>query len=251
MLYDLSERERAILELLANRSYLSVSEFSSILGVSEVTIRGDLSALEEKGYLLRSRGGAIPAIHRNIIERQKLHVAEKQRIAKKAAELVHDGDRIMIEAGTTTALITRYLVGKQDVQIVTNSMLAFSYGRVNPQINLILTGGSFRRETESLVGPVAVQSLGSFNARLAFVGTDGFSLARGMTTQLTEGAEIVRAMSKRAEITWLIADSSKFDKIGFVSVLPLQAVHGIITDAGLSQEAVQALQAEGLEILLA
>jgi DeoR family galactitol utilization operon repressor len=101
------------------------------------------------------------------------------------------------------------------------------------------------------VGPIAARSLESFNARLAFVGTDGFSVARGMTTQFTEGAEIVRAMSARAETTWLIADSSKFDRVGFVSVLPLRAVHGIITDTGLSHEAAEALRAEGLELLLA
>ncbi len=251
MLFDLNDRDKAILELLADRSFISVSELANALGVSEVTIRGDLSTLEERGYLNRTRGGAAPTMHRSILERQKLHMEEKQRIARKAAELVCDGDRIMIEAGTTTALISRYLIEKQDVQIVTNSMLAFSYSRTNPFINLILTGGTFRRETESLVGPIAVQSLGSFNARLAFVGTDGFSIQRGMTTQLTEGAEIVRAMSKLAEITWLIADSSKFDRAGFVSVQPLNSVHGIISDTGLSKEAIEALQAEGLEVLLA
>ncbi len=251
MRLDLSERERAIVELLADRSYIAVSELASSLGVSEVTMRGDLSTLEERGYLMRTRGGASPAIHRSILEHQKLHTEEKLRIAKRAAELVCNGDRIMIEAGTTTALITRYLVGKQDVQIVTNSMLAFSYSRANPTLNMILTGGNFRRETESLVGPIAERSLESFNARLAFVGTDGFSVARGMTTQFTEGAEIVRAMNARAEITWLVADSSKFDKVGFVSVLPLRAVHGIITDSGLSQEAAEALRAQGLELILA
>lgn len=251
MRFDVSERERAIIELLADHSFLAVSDLAASLGVSEVTIRGDLSTLEERGFLMRTHGGASPSIHRNILEHQKLHLEEKRRIAKRAAELVRNGDRIMIEAGTTTALISRYLIGTQDVQIVTNSMLAFSYLRTNPTLHLMLTGGSFRRETESLVGPIAARSLESFNARLAFVGTDGFSLGRGMTTQLTEGAEIVRAMNARAEITWLVADSSKFDKVGFVSVLPLNAVHGIITDNGLPQEAIDALRAEGLEVLLA
>lgn len=251
MLHELSDRERAILELLADRSFLSVSELARALGVSEVTVRGDLSALEERGYLLRARGGAVPAVHRNIIERLRLNTEAKQRIARKAAELVQDGDRIMIEAGTTTALIARYLVGRQGVQVVTNSMLAFSYARITPQLNLILTGGTFWRETESLVGPVAVQGLENFNARIAFVGTDGFSVSRGMTTQFAEGAEIVRAMTRRAEITWLVADSSKFGKAGFVTVLPLTAVHGIISDAGLSDEAVASLRELGLEVLRA
>jgi len=125
------------------------------------------------------------------------------------------------------------------------------YAHLNPFLNIILTGGTFRRETESLVGPIAVQNLENFNARIAFVGTDGFSIERGMTTQFTEGAEIVRAMAKRAEITWLVADSSKFNKVGFVSVLPLRSVHGIISDNELPDEAKEALIAEGLEMILA
>jgi len=104
MLLDLSEREKSILELLADRNYLSVSELSSTLGVSEVTIRADLSSLENRGYLMRTRGGALPSIHRSILEHQRLHIEEKQRIAKKAAGLVCDGDRIMNSSAMATAL---------------------------------------------------------------------------------------------------------------------------------------------------
>ena len=139
----------------------------------------------------------------------------------------------MIEAGTTTALLVRYLIGKRGVQVVTNSTLVFSYARLNPTLQITLTGGEFRRETESMVGPVALRTIAGLNVRLAFVGTDGFSLEKGMTTQLVEGAEIVKAMRERAEETLLVADSSKWGKTGFVNVLPLDAVSGIITDAGL------------------
>lgn len=237
MTEELADRERLILDLITAKGSASVSGLALDLGVSEVTIRSDLRSLEEKGLVGRTRGGVYPAFHRDILERQRQHVEEKHRIAKAAADLVRDGDRIMIEAGTTTALVARYLIGKRDVQVVTNSTLVFSYARLNPALAITMTGGIFRRETESMVGPLAVRSIEDFNVRLAFVGTDGFGVARGMTTQLVEGAEIVRAMCARAEESWLLADSSKYGKTGFVSVLPLSGVDGIVTDSGLGAAA--------------
>jgi DeoR family galactitol utilization operon repressor len=245
---ELIDRERIILKLLSERGSLSVSVLSRELGVSEVTIRSDLKSLEEEGYLNRSRGGASPALHPTIIERQRFRIEEKNRIARAAAELVRDGDRIMIEAGTTTALVARYLIGKREVQVVTNSTLVFAYGRLNPSVQITMTGGEFRRETESMVGPIALRTIAGLNVRLAFVGTDGFTIDRGLTTQLVDGAEIVKAMRERAEETWLVADSSKYGKTGFVSVLPLAGVDGIITDDGLGEEAARALEEASIRV---
>ncbi len=245
---SLSERESRILDLLAVQGSVTVADFAQALDVSEVTIRSDLKSLEQKGFVGRTRGGAYPAFSKDILERQRLNVEEKNRIAKAAADLVHDDDRIMIEAGTTTALIARYLSGRRGVQIVTNSTLVFAYARLNPALNIILTGGVFRKETESLVGPVALRAIMDFNVRLAFVGTDGFSIERGMTTQLVEGSEIVKAMKGRAEKTWLVADSSKYGKTGFVSVLSLRDVDGVITDSGLGPEALDAMREGGLDV---
>ena len=234
---DLSDRESLILDKLAREGSLAVGQLAQELGVSEVTVRSDLKSLEDKGFVSRTRGGAYPAFHRDILERQRLNLEEKNRIARAAAELVRDGDRIMIEAGTTTALVVRYFAGRRGVQVVTNSTLVFSYARLNPSLQITMTGGEFRRETEAMVGPIALRTIAGLNVRLAFVGTDGFSLERGMTTQLVEGAEIIKAMRAQAEETWLVADSSKYGKSGFVSVLPLAEVDGIITDSGLDEAA--------------
>jgi DeoR family galactitol utilization operon repressor len=99
------------------------------------------------------------------------------------------------------------------------------------------------------VGPVALETIGRLNVRLAFVGTDGFSLARGMTTHLVEGAEIVKAMKAHAETTVLVADSSKYGKVGFASVLPLSKVDLIITDNELASEAVRELAEASVNVL--
>ncbi len=244
-----SDRQRTILKLLSEQGHLTVTKLSRELGVSEVTVRADLNELEGQGLLNRSRGGAELAVHQSIVERQELRVDEKNRIARKAAELVRDGDRIMIEAGTTTALVVRYLLGKRDVQIVTNSTLVFAYARLNPALQIIMTGGEFRRETESMVGPVALRTIAGLNVRLAFVGTDGFSLERGMTTHLVEGGEIVKAMRERADETWLLADSSKHGKSGFVTVLSLSEIDGIITDSELADDAVREIEDSSLKLL--
>jgi DeoR family galactitol utilization operon repressor len=245
---DLNERERIILNKLSSDGSVTVTAMARELGLSEVTIRGDLKGLEDRGWLNRTRGGAAPALHRDIMERQQTRQEAKNAIARAAAELVRDGDVIMIEAGTTIALAAKYLQGKRDVHIVTNSTLVFSYARLNPNLQITMTGGEFRRPTESLVGPIALDTIKRLNVRLAFVGTDGFSLDRGITTHLVEGAEIVKAMKARAEMTVLLADSSKFGKAGFIGVLPLSEMDLIITDSGLNDASAAELAAAGINI---
>lgn len=236
------DREGVILSRLADDGALTVSTLATDLGVSEVTIRGDLRSLEEQGMLVRTRGGARPTTVRNILQRQRENVDAKERIAAAAASLVTDDDTVIIEAGTTTALIVRFLAGRRGVQIVTNSTLVFSNARLNPALNVILTGGIFNRASESLVGPLAERAIGQFNTRIAFLGTDGFSAERGLTTRFAEGAQVSTIMRDRAEETWLVADSSKFGQAGFVTFMPLSGITGIITDSGLSEAAAQSLQ---------
>ncbi|MCL2242841.1 MAG: DeoR/GlpR family DNA-binding transcription regulator [Treponema sp.] len=248
MSIELRDRERLILDRLSSEGSVSVGELARDLGLSEVTIRGDLKGLEDKGWINRKWGGAAAAIHRNILERQKVFPERKNAIAKAAAKLVEDGDVIMIEAGTTTALIARYLAEKRDIHIVTNSTLVFSYARMYPHLQITMTGGEFRRSTESLVGPIALETIERLNVRLAFVGTDGFSLERGMTTHLMEGAEIVKAMKAHAHTTILVADSSKYGKTGFANVLPLSAMNIILTDNDLENNAEKDLLEAGIKI---
>jgi DeoR family galactitol utilization operon repressor len=245
---QLSEREKEILKLLSNDPGVSVTRMSELLGVSVVTIRSDLNDLSQKGIVLRTRGGASPAYHPNVVERQNLNVEAKNRIAQAAAALVGDGDTIMIEAGTTTALVAKYLLGKRYVNIVTNSTLILPFARMNPGIHLTVVGGEFRPASESMVGPMALAELDRFHVRLAFVGTDGFSPDGGLTTHLVEGAEIVRKMAECAESSVLVADSSKYGKIGFVRVLPLQGVHRLVTDSQLSARAAEELAAAGVQV---
>ena len=251
VIQNLNEREREILEILMDNRANSVAEIGKLLAVSSVTVRNNLNSLADKGVVVRTWGGAAPAFHPEIMARQRQMTEAKARIARAAAALVRDGDTLMIEAGTTTALIARYLFGKRDLFIVSNSNLVVPYTRANPALRLTLVGGEFRPSSESTVGPVALEQLERFHVRLAFVGTDGFSRENGLTTHLVEGAEIVKKMAAQAEQVVLTADSSKYGKSGFVRVLPLERMNRIITDEGLDLSIQDELRSQGLDVEIA
>ncbi|MBB6480684.1 DeoR/GlpR family DNA-binding transcription regulator [Spirochaeta isovalerica] len=247
---SLSEREKKILDILMEGNNPSVNEISDLLEVSKVTIRSDFTSLEEKGLIVRTRGGAFPAFHPDILESQKHAVEEKNRIAKAAADMIKDGDTIMINDGTTTALIPKYLLGKRDIHIVTNSTLVFTYARINPALHLTLVGGSFQPSSEAIVGPVSLVDLENFHVKYAFVGTSGFSLETGMTTDLVDGAEVIKKMNQQARKTILVADSTKYGMNGFVKILSLDHLDSIICDRGLPRETFEKIRESGTDIRL-
>ncbi|MCF7944376.1 MAG: DeoR/GlpR family DNA-binding transcription regulator [Spirochaetia bacterium] len=246
----LNKRENQILELLKTGQDASVSALSKLLEVSVVTVRADLKSLEEKGMVVRSRGGAVPAFHPELLDKMGSRTPEKERIAQAAANLVQDGDRLMITNGTTSALVGRYIFGKRNLQVVTNSMLLLPYGRVNPNLHLTIIGGEFRPTADALVGPEAIRQLDQFHVRMTITGTDGFTLEHGMTTHLVENAEMVRKMVQQAEVKVLVVDSSKYGNIGFVNILPLSEIDILISDEGLPENAVKEIRNMGIELII-
>jgi DeoR family galactitol utilization operon repressor len=246
----LSAREKQIIQYLTEEPSVTGQDLGRRLGVSVVTIRTDLKNLAARGFITRTHGGALPAFHKSILDRQAVRTDDKNRIAKAAADLVQDGDTVMIVAGTTTALIPKFLLGKGHIHIVTDSTLLFPYVRSNPALSLTVVGGEFRSSTESFGGPMAIEAIARFNVKLAFLGTDGFSLERGLSTHLVEGAEMVKAMAAHADRSVLLADSSKYGRSGFVSIMPLTAVDTLISDTELDKDTAETLREQGLEVLL-
>ncbi len=246
----LSQREEQIVELLMGSGELSVTVLSDLLKVSSVTVRNNLRSLEAKGVINRSHGSAIAAYHPLFMEKQSSNTEFKKKIAQKAASMVKDGDRIMITNGTTSALVAKYLFGKRNLSVVTNSTLITPYVRSNPNMSLTIVGGEYRPSAEALVGPTALSQLENYHVDITFAGTDGVSISHGLTTHLSENAEIVRKMALQATKKVVLVDSSKFNNIGFVKICNLEDIDILITDDRLPSSAIDEISSLAIELII-
>lgn len=235
------DRKKQILDLLAENSQISVTDIAKHFGVTAVTARADLASLEEEGFLVRTHGGAMPAFHPKILERIRSKKDIKAAVAKAAAKQIEDGDTVIITAGTTTALIPKFLLGRRDVHVVTNNTLLLPYARANPQLRVTLVGGEFRPSEEGMVGPLALKAVEQFHVAKAFIGIDGASPRQGFTANCVESADFVRKMADQADQVIAVADSGKFGNAGFARILPFDGVHVLVTDTGLRPEFEQNL----------
>ena len=247
---NITERQHKILELLSMDSSLSITSLSEELGVTKVTIRSDLNSMAETGLIVRTHGGGIPAFNPLILKRMRTNVEKKERIAKAAASLIQDGDRIMLLSGTTCSLLVKYLLGKRNIHIVTNSSQILQYARINPSLHVTLIGGEFRSESEAFVGNLALKSLKLFHVKMTFIGSDGFSIEHGVTADLMENALIAQEMSKRAEKVILMTDSDKYDRAGFAQIMPIKKLHTIVIDKKIPKDAVTKLKKLNINVEL-
>lgn len=244
----ISERKEIILDLLMESQNTSISDMAEELGVSVVTIRNDLASLEEDGLIVRSHGGALPAFHPAILQRIRTARDEKLSIAKAASEHIQNGDTIMIAAGTTTALIPKFLRGKRQIHIVTNNTLLLPYVRTNPQLDVTFVGGAFRAAEESLTGPLTMDTVQNFRVQRAFIGVDGVDPKQGIYANSVESGDFVRQMANHATETIVLADSAKFQTPGFVRILPLREIDLMITDSTVPKDIEKALVANNVKL---
>lgn len=245
----LTDRKKKILDVLADEGRVNVSELAVAFGVTPVTIRADLMSLEDEGYIVRTHGGATSAFHPGLLDRMRSNRESKTAIAKAAARLVEDGDSLILTAGTTTALIAKYLYGKRDVHLVTNNTLMLMYARNNPQLRVTLLGGDFRPAEEGVVGPLALRAVEQFHVAKAFVGVDGASVKQGFTANSLDSADFVRKMADQAKEVIVVADSGKFGGAGFARILPFDRVHALVTDSNLSPDFEQELVEANVKII--
>ncbi|MCP4047506.1 MAG: DeoR/GlpR transcriptional regulator [Gammaproteobacteria bacterium] len=244
-----SDRKEVILQQLMEKGAVSVSELSKRLSVTPVTARADLAALEQEGLLVRTHGGAQLGHHPKVFERMQAGSVYKEKIARAAADLIENGDTVIVTSGTTTALISKYLLGKRDIHIVTNNTLLLTHARNNPQVRVTLIGGEFRPEEEGLVGPMALAAIEQFHVSKAFIGIDGASLKQGFTAHTLESAVLVHKMAEQADQVVAIAHSGKFGKHGFARILPFGDVDVLVTDKELSEEFESKLSGAGVRVV--
>lgn len=241
-------RETQILNLLIQKKRLEVAELAEKCNVSQVTMRKDLDALEEKGIIHRIHGYAEISNIDDLNGRLAYHYEEKVNIAKKAAELVKDGDTIMIESGSCCALLATILSKtKQNLTIITNS--AFITEQIRMQkTNTILLGGIYQKDSRCLVGPLIAEQIKNFHVKYFFIGTDGYSLNTGFTNKDQLRAQAVKDMSASCEEVIIITESEKFSNVGTIP-MNLQKPVSVITDKNIDSLTKQQLTMQNIKII--
>jgi DeoR family transcriptional regulator, aga operon transcriptional repressor len=253
MLID--ERRQHILRLLQSDGRVLVAELSRQLGISQITIRKDLDHLEGKGLIQRTHGGALPVqtgalFDPSLQEKQKQHSHEKQRIAAAAVRLVQEGQCVMLDSGTTTTAIAQALRRFSQLTVITNAVnIAAELAGTNFEV--ILTGGTLRKNSFSLVGPLAEDVLEEMHADILFLGVDGFDVEQGVTTPNVLESRVNRAMVKAARKVVAVCDSTKFGRCSLSRIVSPAAIHQVITDKNVPQQIVEALQSQNIEVTIA
>lgn len=249
------ERQRVILNILQEAGTATVGELAKQFLVTSETIRRDLKVLEETGLVQKTHGGVLlrsPVFpvqpFRVRLERA---VAEKKAIARAAAELVEDGDTIIIDSGSTTVELAQILRGKRTLTVITNALHIVTELGGLPGIRVLMPGGLLNEDGVALVGPEVERSLKRYQADKAFIGVSGIDLAHGFSVSNIFEAEAKQAMMKRAGRVIVIADHTKLGVRACVSFAPLPAAAEIITDDGAidgSTELVDAIRGLGVAV---
>jgi DeoR/GlpR family transcriptional regulator of sugar metabolism len=226
-------RHEEIIRIISHLRTVSVQELTQRLKVSEVTIRKDLTLLEEMGSVIRTRGGARLAEDRarlrGIQVRRAENLSEKELIAERAASLVREDDTVFIDSGSTCTLLARRL-SSMNIRVVTNSLDVMNVVADAPGLALLTIGGSYRREAGSFIGPIALEALKGLRIQTCFIGTTGFSEAGVFSAQnIIEAdlkAQVLRASRRRV----ILADAGKFGREAFAVFARPGDVDIVITD---------------------
>ncbi len=246
------ERQKIILQLIAEKGSVTVAELCERFGVSDMTIRRDLSLLEKASLLRRIHGGAVSARGRSyeppVLARIQEARPAKQAIGRFAARLVHEGNSIALDIGTTTLELARQLTRMRDITVLTNSLPIANILTDQPGIRLMLCGGIVRPGEHSMIGPVAEYTFSRFYVDTAFIGIGGVDLEAGLTEYNLEDAEVKRHMIHNSQRCILLTDSRKFGLKTFASVAPLSVVDEIVTDDGLDSDFRKRLEKMGITV---
>ena len=242
------QRRHGIMQLLLERGEVSVDQLVQLFDTSEVTIRKDLTVLENNGFLVRRYGGAILMPQELIEDEQEDFLSERKlSIAKRAAERILDHNRIIIDSGTTTAALIKQLNNKQGLVVMTNSMyVANELRSLENEPTLLMTGGTWDKASESFQGQV----LRSYNFDQLFIGADGIDFDRGTTT-FNELVGLSQVMADVAREVIVMVESQKIGRKMPNVELVWQQIDVLITDNLLSEDSKKRIEAHGVDVICA
>ncbi len=249
------ERRRDIVSRLQAAGKVSVDDLAAVYSVSLPTIRTDLARLETLGLLRRTHGGAIPAsptlFEPPYSQREVMRHAEKRAIAIAAAEMVKDGDTIILDAGTTIYELALALRDRRSLTVVTNSIVNAQLLDDSPDNKVVLIGGDLQAHRRATLGPLAVRFLEAFHVDKAFLAFNGVDPEAGFTVVDFTAAEIKRQMMARSAESIVLCDSSKLGVTAFAHVAPISAASILITDSAIAPQMRSDLAACGVTIQVA
>ena len=252
-------RDVMLKEIVERRGFASVADIAGELGVSEITVRRDLTRLESQGLLLRTHGGAMVAkgvaaqafdIDEPAFDaRRRRNADAKERIGAAAAALVRPGETIGLDVGTTTLQVAKHLASRPDIKVFTNNVRAATVLAEGPS-HCYLPGGQLRGKELSIYGSIAVEQLQRYWLDRVFLGISGLT-DQGMFDYSIEDTEIKRVYIERATQVVVLCDSSKFGRLAMVRIGALEAIDLLITDGPPPQDLRAALAAAAVEIVIA
>lgn len=248
------ERLQEIYKYVQINLRVSVRGLCQKFGVSESTVRRDLAELESRRLLKRTHGGAIcldsVSMEPTYAEKQDRYREEKQQIAALAADLIENGDSILVDAGTTTLYLAPHLARYQRLTVVTNSIYLMEKLASCPGVTLMCVGGTLRPNTMALVGPVAEEDLARIRVDKAFIATNGLETSMGLTTPNILEASLKAKMIAAAEQVYVLADHTKIGHVSFARFGTLADIDGCVTGPQISEQQKQEFKRRGIRLFL-
>ena len=248
-----AERRDLLLDRLDRDGKLVAKDLARELGVSEDSLRRDLRELASAGLCERVYGGAVP-VSRALADyrvRQTVEPESKARVARRAAELIGPGDRVILDGGTTTLAVVRALPGDLDATVITHSPTIAAALIDHPRVDVFLLGGRIYKHSAVACGAVAAEQAAAVRADLFLLGVTGVHPEHGLTTGDAEEAAMKRALAARAADTYVLASTEKLGAVSPYTVLMLDDVTAVVTDAAAEDPIVGQIAAAGAEVVLA
>lgn len=233
---DTSERRRRIAATLKLHGSVQAVALANLFGVSTQTIRKDLYYLEDHGIAARAYGGAIAAAAINVSEppieaKRAIHTDEKERIGRLAAAMIEPGDSVMLDSGTTTLQVARFLPDEEGITVVTSDFGVLAALTQKRHIKVIMLGGELRRKNMGFYGAKTVAALDGMLLDKLFLGVDGFDVERGITTHYEPEALLNRKMVETTRRIIAVTDTSKFGKVCLHRIIDVGEIDDLVTDA--------------------